>query len=236
MACRARALKTIGLLGGMGWASTIDYYRIINEEAARRLGGLHSARVILYSFEYKEIYQPQAAGRDHEIVEKFVTAAQWLKNAGADFFLLGANTAHMHADAVQKQVSIPLLHITDVTAKAILSRGLSQVGLLGTRYTMQRDFYKDRLKRHGITALVPNAEDIEATADIITYELNQLKILPESRRVFVNTMDRLKAAGAQGVILGCTEIPLLIQQQHHSLPLFDTTRLHATAAVDEAFQ
>jgi aspartate racemase len=231
---KERKMKTIGLLGGLGWASTIEYYRMMNQEVNRRLGGHFSARILLYSFDFSEIYELQNQGQHNEVAKLYIKFSKLLQESGADCLLLGANTAHMHADEVQKNLSIPLIHIVDVTAHAIQKAGLKRVGLLGTKFTMQMDFFKERLKKHGIDAIVPDEKDMLEVVRIIKDELYFLNCLPQSKKFFLEVIDRLKDKGAQGVILGCTEIPLLVNSKDHVLPLFDTTQIHAMAAVEAA--
>jgi aspartate racemase len=227
-------MKTIGLLGGMSWQSTIEYYRILNEEVASRLGGLHSAKLVLYSVDFDEIAEMQRGGDWDAAGRVLAEAAHGLERAGADMVLICANTMHIVADAVQRAVRIPLVHLADVTAARVRRAGLTRVGLLGTRYTMEKDFLKDRLTSHDLTVLVPEAEDREDVHRIIYEELCRGIITEESRRRVKDVAERLAARGAEGILLGCTELPLLIRPGDLSVPEFDTTRIHAEAAVEMA--
>jgi len=224
----------VGLLGGLSWHSTIEYYRIINDEIAKRLGNKHSARIILYSFDFNEIHELQSKGDWHTIVDKFVHAGRVLEHAGAEAILICANTMHKVADEVQSKLRVKLLHICDATANAIKSKGLSKVGLLGTKTTMTDPFYKERLERHGIAVIVPSNGDIATVDSIIFDELVKGIISDTARSRVVQIINNLVEEGAEGIILGCTELPLLIQQKHVSVPLFDTLRLHAMSAVEFA--
>lgn len=228
-------MKTLGLIGGMSWASTISYYRSINERIGERLGGLHSARLLLYSMDFHEIEQLQHAGQWHEAGELLADAALRLQAGGADGLVLCTNTMHKVAPQIEAVASIPLLHIADPTALAIKAAGLGKVALLGTRFTMEQDFYRARLQeKHGLQVLIPEAEDRETVHRIIYDELCHDQVLPASRTAYLDVIDRLMQQGAQGIILGCTEIALLIRPQDVSLPLFDTAHLHAVHAADWA--
>jgi aspartate racemase len=227
-------MKTIGLLGGMSWQSTIEYYRILNEEVASRLGGLHSAKIVMYSVDFDGIAEMQRRGDWMTAGRVLAEAAQGLERAGADMVLICANTMHIVADAVQQAVRIPLVHLADVTAARVKRAGLTRVGLLGTRYTMEKDFLKDRLASHGLTVHVPEAEDREEVHRIIYEELCRGIITEESRRRVKDVAERLAARGAEGILLGCTELPLLIRPGDLSVPEFDTTRIHAETAVEMA--
>jgi len=227
-------MKTIGLLGGMSWQSTIEYYRILNEEVASRLGGLHSAKIVMYSVDFDGIPEMQRRGDWMTAGRVLAEAAQGLERAGADMVLICANTMHIVADAVQQAVRIPLVHLADVTAARVKRAGLTRVGLLGTRYTMEKDFLKDRLASHGLTVHVPEAEDREEVHRIIYEELCRGIITEESRRRVKDVAERLAARGAEGILLGCTELPLLIRPGDLSVPEFDTTRIHAETAVEMA--
>lgn len=228
-------MKTIGLIGGMSWESTVPYYRHINESIKEQLGGLHSARIILYSVDFHEIEQLQTAG-DWEGAGAIVAdAARALERAGADFLVLCTNTMHKVAGAIEAAVGIPLLHIADPTALAITRAGWSSVGLLGTRFTMEQAFYKDRLReRHGLQVLVPPPDERALIHRVIYEELCRGQILPASREQFRRIVAGLAAQGAQAIILGCTEICLLVDAGDCSLPLFDTTAIHACSAADYA--
>lgn len=224
-------MKTIGLIGGMSWESTVPYYQLINRGVAAELGGLHSARILLYSVDFAEVEVLQHAGRWDEAGALLADAAARLEAAGADFLLICTNTMHKVADAVQAAVGIPLLHIADPTAQAIRAAGHTRAGLLGTRFTMEQDFYKQRLiARHGLEVLVPPEADRAIVHRIIYEELCLGSIRDASRREYQRIAQGLIAAGAQCVILGCTEIGLLLGDGDLAAPLFDTTALHARAA------
>ena len=224
-------MKTVGLLGGMAWDSSLEYYRILNEEVARKLGGFHSAKCILHSLDFHEIELAQHEGRWHDAGQIMADAGIKLKGAGADFIVICTNLMHKVADDVSRATGLPLLHIIDVTAAAIEARGLKRVGLLGSIFTMEGDFYIRRLaERHGIEAIVPCEKDRQAVSNAVYYELKPETFTERTMACFREVIGRLMAAGAQGVILGCTEIPLFIKQKDFSVPLFDTTTLHARAA------
>ena len=228
-------MKTIGLIGGMSWESSLEYYRIINEETKRRLGGLHSAKSLMYSVDFAEIEELQHKGDWETATHMMIDAAKHLENGGADFVLICTNTMHKMAKDVEKAIAIPLLHIADPTAEAIKAQGLTKVALLGTKYTMEQDFYKGRLiEKFGLDVITPNDTDRQTVHDIIYNELCLGEIKTQSKRQFVEIIKRLERDGAQGIILGCTEIGLLIKQADVSLPVFDTTQLHAEAAVAAA--
>jgi len=225
----------IGLIGGMSWESSAQYYRLINEAVRARLGGVASARTLMWSFDFAEIEALQHQGRWPELARRLADAARALEAGGADFLVLCTNTMHREADTIEAAVHIPLLHIADPTAEAIKAAGLSRVGLLGTAFTMEQDFYRGRLeKRHGLEVLVPEADDRKAVHDIIYSELVAGQVLGASRDVYRAVIARLVERGAQAIILGCTEIMLLVSQADSAVPLFDTTTLHALAAVDRA--
>lgn len=228
-------MKTIGLIGGMSWESTVPYYRQINETVKQRLGGLHSARLVLYSVDFHEIERLQHAG-DWDAAGALVAhAARALEAAGAGCVVLCTNTMHKVAPAIEAAVAIPLLHIADPTAAAIARTGLAIVGLLGTRFTMEQDFYVERLRqRHGLQVLVPPAADRELVHRVIYEELCRGKVLDRSRADYRRVIAGLAARGAQGVILGCTEISMLVTQQDAPVPLFDTTMIHAVGAAEWA--
>jgi aspartate racemase len=227
-------MKTIGMLGGMSWESSAQYYRLVNELARERLGGLHSARVVLVSVDFAEIEQLQVTGQWEQAGELLAGAAKSAEVAGAELLLLCTNTMHKVAGQIQDAVSIPLLHLADTTAAAVRHAGLSTVGLLGTAFTMEQDFYRDRLERHGLTVLVPPAEDRALVHRVIYSELCLGEVREASRQAYQRVIDRLKQAGAEGVILGCTEIELLIRPQDSPIPVFPTTQLHVEAAVEQA--
>jgi len=225
-------MKTLGLIGGMSWESTIPYYRQINETVKLQCGGLHSARIILYSVNFDEIEKLQHAGRWFEAGTVLADAALRLERAGAEGLVLCTNTMHKVAAAIEGAVDIPLLHIADPTAEAIKGAGHTRIGLLGTRFTMEQEFYRGRLEsRHDLEILTPDVDDRAELHRIIYEELCQGIIKDESRDVYVSIIDRLKSDGAEAVILGCTEISLLVAPEHVGVtPLFDTTCLHATHA------
>ena len=227
-------MKTIGLLGGMSWESTIPYYRIINEEIKNRLGGLHSAKIVLYSVEFDEIERCQSSGDWETSGEILGKAAQGLEAAGADFLLICTNTMHKVAPQVASMVHIPIVHIADATADELEKRRVRRVGLLGTKYTMTQDFYKQKLIGRGIDVVIPDGEDIDVVNDIIFHELCVGEVRESSRRRFQEVIDRLKEKGAEAVILGCTEIGLLVRPSDSSLPVFDTTEIHAKRAAEMA--
>ena len=228
-------MKTIGLIGGMSWESSIEYYRIINETVKARLGGLHSARSIMYSVDFAEIEALQHQGRWDKATEMMIDAARRVERGGADFVIICTNTMHRMADQVQAQIRIPLLHIADATAASIRARGMKRIGLLGTRFTMEEEFYKGRLvDKHGLDVIIPADAEREIVHRVIYDELVLGQIRPASQEQYVRIMARLAAQGAEGIILGCTEIGLLVGDQDSPVPLFDTTRIHAVAAVEYA--
>lgn len=228
-------MKTIGLIGGMSWESSLEYYRIINEEVHRRLGGVHSAQCLMFSVDFAEIEEEQRLGQWGQATLDMIHAAQALERGGADFVVICTNTMHKMADDVQSSIHIPLLHIADAAALEIKKQGLVKVGLLGTCFTMEEPFYKDRLTREfGLDVLIPNETDREIVHRVIYDELVIGRILPESREQYKRILADLQAQGCQGIILGCTEIGLLVKPEDSPLPLFDTTLLHALAAVDFA--
>jgi aspartate racemase len=230
-------MKTIGLIGGMSWESSIEYYRLVNQGVKARLGGLHSARCVMVSVDFAEVENLQHAGRWNELERVMVAAAQSLERSEADFIVLCTNTMHKLAEAIEAGVSIPFLHIADATAGAIKAQGLHRVGLLGTRFTMEEDFYKGRLAaQHGLEVLVPGAADRERVHRVIYEELVAGEIRAESRQAFREVIGRLIQRGAEGIILGCTEIGLLVKPPDSPAPLFDTTLIHAQAAVDYALE
>jgi len=234
---KGAVMKTIGLIGGMSWESSAEYYRVVNETVKERLGGLHSARVLMYSVDFAEIEELQIAGRWNEAASVLVDAACRLERGGADLIVLCTNTMHKVADVISAAVRIPFLHIADPTAEAIRAQGIERVGLLGTRFTMEQDFYRERLTaKHGLTAIVPDADDRAFVHRVIYDELCLGEIKEESRLSYRQIMARLVERGAEGIILGCTEITLLVQPGDAEVPLFDTTRLHAVAAVGFALR
>jgi aspartate racemase len=228
-------MKTIGLIGGMSWESSIEYSRIINEATKARLGGLHSARSVMYSVDFAEIEALQHQERWQDAADLMIAAAQSLERAGADFVVLCTDTMHKLADSIEASIQIPLLHIADATARKIQARGIQTVGLLGTRFTMEEPFYRGRLMdHHGLTVLIPNAAERAVVHRVIYEELCLGLINPESRQQFIEIMGHLVAAGAEGIILGCTEIELLVQSGDAPVEVFPTTRIHAEAAVEAA--
>ena len=227
-------MKTIGLLGGMSWESTVSYYQIINRIVKQRLGGLHSAKCLLYSVDFAEIEACQAKGRWDDAAAILVEAARSLERGGADFLLICTNTMHKVAPEVAAGVSSPLLHLAEVTAEALLRQGIVKAALLGTRYTMEEDFYRGVLRRRGIEVLIPEAADRAMINDVIFQELCLGRIEDASRQKLLSVIDGLRERGAQGVVLGCTEIGLLLSPQDGDFPLLDTTVLHATAAAEMA--
>lgn len=224
--------RVIGMLGGMSWASSAQYYRLANELVAERLGGLHSARCLLASVDFADIETLQVAGRWEEAGRLLAEAAKGLEAGGAEVLLLCTNTMHKVADQVQAAVTIPLLHLADATAQAVGKSGLSTVGLLGTAFTMEQDFYRERLASHGLTVLTPPAAERAKVHRIIYDELCHGQVRDESRQIYRNVIAGLAEAGAEGVVLGCTEIELLISAADSPIPVFPTTRLHVEAAVD----
>ena len=228
-------MKTIGLIGGMSWESTATYYRLINEAVKQRLGGLHSAKVVLYSVDFAQVENMQNAGDWDGAGVLLAHAARSLESAGADFLLLCTNTMHKVAPAIQTAVHIPFLHIADPTAEAIKAAGFSSVGLLGTRFTMEQDFYTGRLReKYGLQVLVPDLPDRDIVHRVIYEELCLGRLVDASRDEYRRIIAALVSRGAEAIILGCTEISLLVEQQDSAVPLFDTTRLHAHAAVEWA--
>jgi len=227
-------MRKIGLLGGMSWESSALYYRLINEAVRDRLGGFHSARIVLGSVDFAEIEALQVSGDWDSAGSLLAHEARMLQAAGADCVVLCTNTMHKVADAIETAVDVPLIHLADVTAGAVLAAGVDRVALLGTRFTMEQPFYADRLRTHGLSVVVPSEADRRVVHDVIYDELVLGVVRDESRAAYVAVVDRLVGEGAQGVILGCTEIGLLLKQADCVLPLFDTTALHARAAVDQA--
>jgi aspartate racemase len=228
-------MKTIGLIGGMSWESSLEYYRLVNERVKEKLGGFHSAECVLYSVDFADIERMQDRGDWDAAADRLGRAALALENAGADFALLCTNTMHKVFDAIQGKVRIPLLHIADVTGREIQARAIARVGLLGTRFTMEQEFYKGKLaSEYGIEVLVPHPAERDAVHEIIYSELCLGQVRATSREIFGAIIHRLVCEGAQGVVLGCTEIPLLVSQKDFEIPIFDTTALHARAAADLA--
>ncbi len=229
-------MKTIGMIGGMSWESSVEYYRIVNEEINRRLGGVHSAKCLMYSVDFAEVELLQKQSRWDEATALMIDAAQRLEKGGADFVVICTNTMHKMADEMQRSLSIPLLHIADATAAEVHAAGLKKIGLLGTRFTMEQDFYRGRLERHGLQVITPGEAERAVVHRVIYEELVLGKILPQSRAEYARIIAGLVNQGAQGVILGCTEIGLLVKPADSPVPLFDTTRIHALAAVEVALK
>jgi aspartate racemase len=230
-------MKVIGLIGGMSWESTVEYYRLINESVKEKMGGLHSAKCVLYSVDFAEVEELQRQGRWPDAAQLLVGAAQNVEKAGADFVLICTNTMHKLADPVQARIGIPLLHIADATAAKVGQAGIRRVGLLGTRFTMEEDFYRGRLAdQFGLEVIIPDTKDRETVHRIIYKQLCVGTIRPESKAQVAGIMSRLVDLGAEGIILGCTELGLLLDAGDSRVPLFDTTRLHALDAVEYALK
>lgn len=230
-------MKTIGVIGGMSWESTATYYRYLNEQIKRRMGGLHSAKVIINSVDFAEIEQLQRCGDWQTSGEVLTQAALSLQHAGADFFLIATNTMHKVASQIEQSVSIPLLHIADATGQELQRQNITKVGLLGTAFTMEQDFYKQRLiDKYAIDVVVPNGAQRKRVHDVIYNELCLGQIHRRSKNDYCAIIEDLAANGAQGVILGCTEIGLLVEQTDSQVPLFDTVQIHALAAVEQALK
>lgn len=226
-------MKTIGLIGGMSWESSLEYYRIINEQVKEKLGGLHSAKSLMYSVDFDEIEKLQHQGNWAEATKLMVDAAKRLENGGADFVVICTNTMHKMADDVQNNIKIPLLHIADATAEKIKNKGLKKIGLLGTKFTMEEDFYKGRLiDKYELNVLIPDEKDRQIVHDVIYHELCLGSVNQSSKDQFIRIINKLVDNEAEAVILGCTEIPLLVQQKDVKVLLFDTTRIHAESAVE----
>ena len=223
-------MKTIGLIGGMSWESTVTYYKIINETVKERLGGLHSAKCILYSVDFQEIEECQANGNWEKSGEILGEAAYNLEKAGADFIVICTNTMHKVVNQIKEKISIPILHIAEMTAEKILEKGLKNIALLGTKYTMEQDFYKSKLIEKGINVIIPDKNDIEIINEVIYDELCLGTINSDSKKKFLEIVDKLRNKGAEGIILGCTEIGLLIKNADTDVPLFDTAIIHAEQA------
>ncbi|GGO56149.1 aspartate racemase [Streptomyces lasiicapitis] len=234
--CHPGPMKTIGLIGGMSWESSAEYYRLLNELVRERLGGLHSARCVLHSVDFAEIERLQVAGEWERAGDVLAAAAKGLEAAGADLVLICTNTMHKVAGQVESVLSVPLLHLGDATAEAVRAAGERRVGLLGTAFTMEQDFYRDRLASHGLEVLVPDEAGRDVVHRVIYEELCLGVVRDESRAAYQEVIAALVRDGAEGVILGCTEIELLIGQEHSPVPVFPTTRLHAEAAVDAALR
>ena len=223
-------MKTIGLIGGMSWESTVTYYKIINETVKEKLGGLHSAKCILYSVDFQEIEECQANGNWKKSGEILGEAANNLEKAGAGFIVICTNTMHKVINQIKEKISIPILHIAEMTAEKILEKGLKNIALLGTKYTMEQDFYKSKLIEKGINVIIPDKNDIEIINKVIYDELCLGTINSNSKKKFLEIVDKLRSKGAEGIILGCTEIGLLIKNEDTDVPLFDTAVIHAEEA------
>ncbi len=223
-------MKTIGLIGGMSWESSATYYQIINQTIKEELGGLHSAKSILYSVDFQEIEHYQANGDWEKSAQVLSNGAISLEKAGADFILICTNTMHKVAPQIQSKIQIPILHIADLTAEELLKKSIKKVALLGTKYTMEQNFYKNRLTEKGIEVIIPNDDDRAVVNQTIYEELCLGIISPSSKKKFIKIIMKLSTQGAEGIILGCTEIGLLVQQQDTKIPLFDTTLIHAKSA------
>lgn len=230
-------MKTIGLIGGMSWESSLEYYRIINEKVKQELGGLHSAQSLMYSVDFEQIKILQHEGKWEELTTIMIEAAKRLEKGGAEMIVICTNTMHKMADDVQNNINLPLIHIADTTAQSIKAQNLKKIGLLGTKFTMEQDFYKKRLiEKHGLEVIIPNSEDRDLVHHIIYNELCLGNIKDSFKKEYLRIIENLVKNGAKGIILGCTEIPLLIKQEDVAVPVFDTTTLHAEAAVLEAIK
>jgi aspartate racemase len=231
-------MKTIGIIGGVSWVSSIEYYRLLNEMVAERLGGLHSAKLLMYSIEFGEFSEQErlAEKGDWNALDRtIIDAAQRLKRGGADFIIIASNTINSRADHIQENVGLPVLHIADATGKKVNESGIVTVALLGTKYTMEQDFYRERLEKYGLNVVIPNETEREIINEVIFDELCAGKFYNSSREKYIQIINRLvDEEGAEGVILGCTEIPLLIKQEDVSVLVFDTTAIHCEAAVEYA--
>lgn len=227
-------MKTVGLIGGTTWVSTHEYYRLINEITNKRLGGLNASKCLIHSFNFDEIARLQKSNETEQLYQKIENAAKGLINSGASCIALCANTMHIYADQLNHNINVPIIHIAEATAKTIIESGITEVGLLGTRYTMEMNFYTSILENQGIVVHIPSLPERDFIHDCIFNELAKDIFTEESRNRFLKIINELGAEGAKGIILGCTEIPLLIQQNHTKLPLFDTLDIHATAIVDFA--
>lgn len=227
-------MKTIGIIGGLTWVSSLDYYRLMNEMVNEKLGGSEAAKIILYSLNFGEIKKLTEAEDWNSIQNILVSAAQKLEEAGAGCILIGANTMHKLANEVQAAINIPLIHVAEETAKVVAGKQLKTVALLGTKYTMQLDFYKDKLSADGIDTIIPCEEEIHYINNAIYLEMSKSLFLPETKARFISIIHKLIQDGAEGIVLGCTEIPLLIKPEDSPVPVFDTTKIHARAAVEFA--
>jgi aspartate racemase len=228
-------MKTIGLIGGMSWESTVTYYQLLNEAVKRRLGGLHSAKVLLYSVDFFEVEALMSRGEWDKAADLLGGVAERLERAGADFVLICTNTLHKVAPEVQKRISVPLVHIAEAAAEELKTKGISRVGLLGTKYTMTQAFYRDKLESCGLTVIIPEPEDIELVNRVIFEELCLGIVKPDSKAEYLRVIRAMQQSGAEAVLLGCTELGLIVSQEDVSLPLFDTTVIHAGKAAALAF-
>ena len=230
-------MKTIGLIGGMSWESSVEYYKIINQEVKKKLGGVHSCENLMYSFDFAEIEELQHAGKWDELTKLMINAAKKLETAGAELILICTNTMHKMAEDIEANINIPLVHIADAVAEEIKKSGLKTVGLLGTKFTMEQDFYRSRIeKKFDIKVIIPNDYERQIVHDIIYNELVVGRIIESSKEEFRKIIKNLELNGAEGVVLGCTEIPLLIKQEDCDIPIFDTTTIHAKVAVEMALK
>ncbi|MGL6108066.1 aspartate/glutamate racemase family protein [Romboutsia sp.] len=230
-------MKTIGLIGGMSWESSLEYYRIINEEVKNILGGSHSAKCLMYSFDFQEVEKLQHEGKWEQLEKEMILQSNNLKKAGADFIVICTNTMHLMAPQIEKATGLKVLHIADVTGEEIIQEELDKVALLGTKFTMEGTFYREILeKKYNIEVIIPSKEDREIVHNIIYNELVKGIISDFSRKKYLAIIKKLEKEGAQGVILGCTEIPLLVKQSQVSIPVFDTTDIHSKAAVRYALE
>ncbi|TMW73924.1 aspartate/glutamate racemase family protein [Alteribacter natronophilus] len=229
-------MKTVGLIGGLSWESSAEYYRYINMFVKEERGGLNSAKCLMHSFNFAEIVEMQHNGEWEKATQAMLEAAKTLERSGAEAIVICTNTMHKMAEVIEGNVEIPLIHIADATAVKIKEQRLDTVGLIGTNFTMEQDFYKERLKKHGIDVVVPDERDRQAVHNVIYEELCQGVIKESSKNAYLTILSRLAEKGAQGVVLGCTEIPLLINQKDTSLPLFDTTYIHSNAVAEFALK
>ena len=228
-------MQTIGLIGGMSWESSLEYYRLINEFVKEKLGGMHSAQSLMYSVDFEPIQQLQHKDEWEKLTQMMIQAAKRLEKGGADFIVICTNTMHKMAEALEQNINLPLIHIADATAESIKKQGLKKIGLLGTKFTMEQDFYKGRLaKVHNLEVVVPNEDDKNIVHQIIYEELCMGQITDKSKKAYQQIIQNIQNEGAEGVILGCTEIPLLIKKDDVAIPIFDTTTIHAKKAVDFA--
>jgi aspartate racemase len=230
-------MKTIGLIGGTSWKSSMEYYKLLNEMVNEALGEYHSCKCIMYSVDFEEVQKYQHDGKWDKVADIMIDAAVRLEKGGADFILICANTLHKVSGEIEKRIGIPILHIADTTAQAIKSESITKVGLLGTKFTMEQDFYKGRLlQQHNIETIIPEQADIDIIHNVIFKELVFGTINEESRETYLQIIDKLMKSGAQGIVLGCTEIPLLINEEYCKVPIFDTTYLHVKQAVKLALE